>query len=256
MAVIEPGHERRRYLRVPQALPVRVLGHDAAGEPWQEASQTREVGKGGVSMMLSHAAFKGQVLRLELPLPEALRDFDRSQPEVSIYGIVRDCVEGHGRCKVGVMFFGKQPPRGFERTPGAAFLLPGDVPAAALAAMEPDAASVPTDGRTTSRYLDAGPGRRRHERLQMYVAFKLQQVDEWGSVLSEERALTENLSLGGARLKTTGRFAPGEVVVLRQASGSFESRAEVKVFFVSPDGARHLGVMFLDKNPEHLIRSR
>jgi hypothetical protein len=256
MAVIEPGRERRRYLRVHQALPVRVSGHDAAGEAWQEACRTREVGKGGVSLMLSHASFKGQVLRLELPLPEALRDFDRSEPEVSIYGIVRDCVEGHGTCKVGVMFFGKQPPRGFERTPGAAFLLPGDVPAAALAAMEPDGPHAPRDGPTPSRYVDGGPGRRRHERLQMYVAFNLQQVDEWGSVLSEERALTENLSLGGARLKTTGRFAPGEVVVLRHASGSFETRAEVKVFFVGIDGGRHLGVMFLDENPEHLLRSR
>ncbi len=255
MGVIEPSRERRRHLRVQQKLPVRVFGHTAAGERWDEASETREIGKGGVSLLLAHAAFKGQVLRLELPLPEALRDFDRDEPEISVYGIVRDSVEGHGVCKVGVMFFGKQPPRGFERTPGAAFLLPGDLPGAALAALEPapDGPAGALERGAGSR--DADPrGRRRHERVQMYVTFNLQQVDEWGSVLSEERALTENLSLGGARLKTTGRFVPGEVVVLRQASGSFETRAEVKVFFVGPDGARHLGVMFLDKNPEHLVQ--
>jgi PilZ domain-containing protein len=257
--------ERRRHPRLVEKLPVRVVGYGSNGAPWEEAAVTRDVSQGGVSLILPRSSFKGQVLELVLPLPRYLREFDPDAAELKVYGIVRATVEGHGVCQLGVKFFGKEPPRGFERTPGAAFLLPSDLPSAATEGGNGDG---PVAGAARAR--DAAPSgdrrveerdphdwrhRRQHERLQMFVTFHLQQVDEWGAVLTEERTVSENVSLGGARLKTAGRFSVGEVVVLRQASGAFETRAQVKGFTVGPDGGNHIGVMFLDAGPEHLVRS-
>ena len=257
--------ERRRHPRLPEKLPVRVVGYAANGSPWEEMSVTRDVSQGGISLTLPRPAFKGQVLQLALPLPRSLREFDRDAPELQVYGIVRDAKEGHGACQLGVKFFGKEPPRGFERTPGAAFLMPSDLPPIAREAPddaapghEPEPPHHPApagDRRTRERDPQDWRHRRRHERLQMFVAFHLQQLDEWGAVLAEERTVSENVSLGGARLKTAGHFCVGEVVVLRQASGAFEARAQVKQFNVGPDGGHHLGVMFLDAGPQHLVQS-
>ncbi|HET7291834.1 MAG TPA: PilZ domain-containing protein [Vicinamibacteria bacterium] len=259
--MINPSvRERRRHPRLAQKLPVRVVGYAPNGSPWEETTTTRDVSQGGISMILPRSSFKGQVLQLALPLPRSLREFDQDEPELRVYGIVRDTIEGHGVCQLGVKFFGKQPPRGFDRTPGAAFLMPSDLPPVALSApaeeSAPKADPAPTgDRRTRERDPQDWRHRRRHERLQMFVAFHLQQLDEWGAVLAEERTVSENVSLGGARLKTTGHFCVGEVVVLRQASGAFETRAQVKGFTVGPDGGNHVGVMFLDAGPEHLVRS-
>ncbi len=248
-----------------ERLPVRVVGYSPNGSPWEEVSVTRDVSQGGISLTLPRPSFKGQVLELVLPLPRYLREFDPEAQELKIYGIVRAAVEGHGACQLGVKFFGKDPPRGYDRTPGAAFLLPSDLPPVApdvvdVAAPQPgaEAPSNPTvaaDRRAREREPQDWRHRRQHERLQMFVAFHLQQVDEWGAVLAEERTVSENVSLGGARLKTAGRFSVGEVIVLRQASGAFETRAQVKGFTVGPDGGNHIGVLFLDAGPEHLLRS-
>lgn len=238
---------------------MKVVGYAPNGSPWEVMTVTRDVSQGGVSLTLPRPSFKGQVLQLALPLPRGLREFDRDAPELQVYGIVRDAIEGHGTCQLGVKFFGKQPPRGFDRTPGAAFLMPSDLPPVALGAPAEAAASEDpapaADRRTKERDPQDWRHRRRHERLQMFVAFHLQQVDEWGAVLAEERTVSENVSLGGARLKTGGHFCVGEVVVLRQASGAFETRAQVKQFTVGPDGGNHVGVMFLDAGPAHLVQS-
>lgn len=256
--------ERRRHPRIAEKLPVRVVGYTPNGTSWQENAFTRDVSQGGLSVVLPRPSFKGQVLELVLPLPRYLREFNPDAPEVKIYGIVRDAIEGHGACQLGVKFFGQHPPRGFERTPGAAFLLPSDLPAAtqdgnggaARQHATPPSASPPAADLSE---LEGDPhqwdNRRQHERLQMFVTFHLEHVDEWGAVLAEERIVSENVSLGGARLKTAGRFSVGEVIVLRQASGAFETRAEVKGFTAGPDGGNHIGVRFLDAGPEHLLRS-
>jgi hypothetical protein len=254
--------ERRRHPRLAEKLPVRVVGYAPNGTPWEEICVTRDVSQGGLSVILPRPSFKGQVLELVLPLPRYLREFDADAPEVKIYGIVRGTVEGHGVCQLGVKFFGQHPPRGFDRTPGAAFLLPSDFPAssgernddarrAAAPPPEPPPASLPLPAYDSPSW----DNRRQHERLQMFVTFHLQHVDEWGAVLDEERTVSENVSLGGARLKTSKRFSVGEVIVLRQASGAFETRAQVRDFAAGPDGGNHIGVMFLDAGPEHLVRS-
>jgi hypothetical protein len=245
---MEPARraDNRREDRLPVSLPVRVLGYDADGTSWQELTETDDLAAGGCSFRVKRPVFRGQVLRLALPMPKRLRRFDPEEPAYRVYGIVRDAILEAGICRIGVMFYGKEPPSGFEGNPSARFRLPSDEderPAAPRPVQEEDEKPDPY-------------GRRSSERFDIFVDFFMELVDEWGAVLQEERTVADNISKGGARVLTSRDLAKGDVIVLHEVGGVFESRAEVKDLHVGKDGIRRLNVRFLDGSPEHLVRRR
>jgi hypothetical protein len=245
---MEPARraDNRREDRLPVSLPVRVLGYDADGTSWQELTETDDLAAGGCSFRVKRPVFRGQVLRLALPMPKRLRRFDSEEPAYRVYGIVRDAVLEAGICRIGVMFYGKEPPTGFEGNPSTRFRLPSDVderPAAPRPVQEEEERPDPY-------------GRRASERFDIFVDFFMELVDEWGAVLQEERTVADNISKGGARVLTSRDLAKGDVIVLHEVGGVFESRAEVKDLHVGKDGIRRLNVRFLDGSPGHLVRRR
>jgi hypothetical protein len=249
-------------------LPVRVVGYEPDGSHWEEMTETADTSYGGASFNLKHRIALGQVLLLALPLPKRLRQYNHNDATYRVYTLVRGVTHGPDQARVGVMFLGKYPPRGFEKAPGGRYLLPTDspenpeptpVPAAATAA--PVANPAPTPTRTTPRpprpTVTVDPNERRlGVRFDMYVNFTLQEVDEWGVVLREELSVAENISKGGARVLTSLNFAKGEVIVVQEVGGSFTTRAEVKGIGHGKDGVRRLNLKFLDyQTPDRLLRS-
>src|SRR5512140_2274960 len=118
--------ERRKNPRLGLAIPVRVEGFLAGGEGWQELASTTDVSSGGACFALSHPVELGQVLLLSLALPKRLRQYDHAEQTYRVYSLVRGVHRHLERPRVGVMFFGKFAPRGFEERPEARFLLPTD----------------------------------------------------------------------------------------------------------------------------------
>jgi hypothetical protein len=223
-------------------LPVKVHVDLPDGTACEEEALMQDVSLGGMAFRARMPLRKGQVVRLSAPVPKTLREFDRESAAYQVYGIVRNILVDDDGCRVGVMFFGKQPPRGYARNPAARFLLPGDVK--------------PETPRPRPLPSDADPGgKRRHPRYEVLVEVELFYMDEWGTVLDRERTVTENMSMGGARVLATHAFPVGSVVMLREPSGSFESRTEVVGSFVGPMGVRRLNLRFLDgRTPIHIIR--
>jgi len=117
--------ERRKNPRVGLAIPLRVQGYNADATTWNEMTTTLDVSAGGACFALAHEAELGQVLLLMLPLPKRLRQYDLMDASYRVFSLVRS-VRRRGDQRVGVMFFGKFPPRGFAERPGARFLLPSD----------------------------------------------------------------------------------------------------------------------------------
>jgi PilZ domain len=247
--------ERRRDSRMEMTLPVRVHGFLSDGTEWEEMSTTEDISSGGACFTLKRSMSLGQVVRLVLPLPKRLRQFDRQEPSYRVYALVRGVTHGDGTSRVGVMFFGKSPPRGFEKNPGARYLMPGDV-----GSPEPGPVVPPPRGRrtTAAEEPEADPdpdGRRKSARFDLFVNFTLQEFDEWGVVLREELTVAENLGRGGARVLSSLGFQTGDVLFLQEAGGSFQSRVEVRNSYAGPDGIRRLNLKFLDgRTPEHLVR--
>ena len=98
--------------------------------------------------------------------------------------------------------------------------------------------------------------RRMAPRVEVFVNFTIQLVDEWGAVLQEELTVADNVAPGGARVMTTLPFQVGDVLLLREASGGdFATRAEVRgVTQVQPTIDR-LHLRFVDgPAPQRLLR--
>jgi hypothetical protein len=124
-----PAHmpsERRKTPRLGLAIPLRVQGFLPDRSTWEEFSTTNDVSSGGACFPLVHDVDLGQVLLLSLALPKRLRQYDLNDVTYRIYSLVRGVRRRADRPRVGVMFFGKFPPRGFEERPAARYLLPTD----------------------------------------------------------------------------------------------------------------------------------
>jgi hypothetical protein len=280
---------------------------------------TYDVSSGGACFPLSHEVELGQVLHLTLALPKRLRQFDLMDASYRVYSLVRGVRRRVDQPRVGVMFFGKHPPRGFQERPAARYLLPSDsivnapAPQGLRAGEAPDGSlpagsaghgledpsldtlvgssepRVPPDD-SGSRYTPppmtapstipksrpaavAGapapdtpsPGfqptsavpkdRRAGPRIEKFVNFTIQLVDEWGAVLQEELTVADNVGRGGARVMTTLTFQVGDVVLLQEAGGGFATRAEVRgISRVQPTIDR-LHLRFLDRQaPDRMLK--
>jgi hypothetical protein len=220
--------DRRKDPRRQFTLPVRVNGHDPDGTAWEEMTQSEDACFGGVSFPLKHPTFIGHALHLSLPLPKAFRQYALSDASYRVYGLVRDIYTMPMFVRVGVMFLGKNPPRGFEANPGGRYLLPTDPPPA------------PKERR--------GSGR-----VDVFVNLRLERGN--GSQQSET-TVTENIGRGGIRVMTSLVVTKGEILFVEDTARTFKLRAEVRNVFTGKDGIPRLNLRFVDgPTPESLILS-
>jgi hypothetical protein len=246
----EPG-DRRRDERLALSLPAVVRGHHADGTEWEETTTAEGVSIRGVSFSVERPVFMGQVLHLTLPLPDDLRQFDREAASYAIYAIVRNTTTNAGFSRVGVMFFGRNPPRGFEKKPTARYLLPSDMPRV------PAESSHVGPSKPLDPVVKPETGHRRFDRYDIFVNFMLQDMDEWGTVLREELTVADNIGCRGARVMTAIAFKKGDVIFVQELGGPFAARAAVRGLSIGPDRLRRLHLEFLDgRTPEHLLPHR
>jgi hypothetical protein len=326
--------ERRKNPRLGLAIPLRVQGFLADGTTWGEITTTMDISASGACFPLSHEAELGQVLLLSLALPKRLRQYDLNDASYRVYSLVRGVRRRADQPRVGVMLFGKYPPRGFHERPAARYLLPSDsivdapapqglragetpfagTPAATPAEAGPDldldalsldtlvgapsevgrpsggdhpvSASPPDDssagstppfvapsaipgaragvppapvpGAPTPKFQPS-PGvpdnRRRARRVDLFVNFTIQLVDEWGAVLQEELTVADNVAKGGARVMTALAFQVGDVLLLQEAGGDFATRAEVRAITRVQRTVDRLHLRFIDRQaPDRLLR--
>jgi hypothetical protein len=265
-------------------------------------STTTDVSSAGACFPLFHPVELGQVLFLRLPLPRRLREHDLVDASYCVYTLVRGIRRRTDQPRVGVMFYGKQPPRGFYERPGVRYLLPedrtegarapadlrlGDTPSEpvhgpvdparsgssrdestrSLADTSIDSsASPPLSAMPPAPILGAptpafvmpereGTERRAAPRVELFVNFVLQQVDEWGAVLQEELTVADNVARGGARVLTSLGFKAGDIVLLQEASGGFVTRAEVRGISQVQTAIDRLHLRFIDRQaPDRLLQ--
>lgn len=244
------GPERRRSARAALRLPIRIDGYYEDGAAWSATSTTEDASAGGARFPLSQEVRIGHALLLNLPMPRALRDRDHWDADYRTWALVRHVERStDGSWKVGVMFYGRNPPRGFHESPGARFLLPRDVASVAPEPLPHEEDEAPTQAR------DPHPDdQRSEERFDIFVNLTLMEMDEFGVVLREEVTVAENLSRSGARVMTSHRFARGDVLIVQEVDGDFACRAEVCDAWLGADRVRRLNLEFLDgRQPLHLL---
>jgi PilZ domain-containing protein len=206
------------------SLPVRVKGEDDDGHSWQEQATSRDASEGGAAVALDHRVRPGQLLHVSLPLPTRLRRSGLLTPAYQVYALVR-WVRATG--EIGVLFLDSHP-RGYERNPEGLFLHPV--------------------GQTAEE-------RRRAQRVDGPFFFGLRREMPDAKGPTEEAAVAENLSEGGARVKSALQLSRGDVIHLRELGGLFRTRAEIRNVYVGPDRVQRANLMFLDEPaPARLLR--
>lgn len=91
-------------------------------------------------------------------------------------------------------------------------------------------------------------------RVKRAVRFLLEQIDEWGDVVADEHAVSEDVGLDGAHLRSSRAFPRGVLLTVREPAGGFETTARVVECSTLRDGSRRLEVEFLGQGPAHLLQ--
>jgi hypothetical protein len=212
------------------SLPVRVQGHDPDGKAWEEMTSSEDASYSGCAFGLKHTVAVGQALHLSMPLPKRFRQYDITDPSYHVYALVRDIKPGGALARLGVMFIGKQPPKGFGENPASRFLLATDRP--------PE----PKD-------------RRHDQRHDIFLNLRLRRHNG-GTGPEEEQTVAENVSRHGARVLTSMPVARGDVLEVEELGGSFRTRAEIRNVYIGKDNIPRLNLCFLDaETPSRLIQA-
>jgi hypothetical protein len=228
------SRERRTEPRMALTLPVQVHGTESDGRTWVEMTSTDDASFGGASFSLKQPVAIGRAVQLAMPLPKRFRRYDVGEPSYHIYALVRDVTSGAkgATARIGVMFLGKVPPKGYGKNPGGHYLLPSDP------------APAPKERRLVTR-LD-----------NVFVNLKLQRIGLSGGG-SEERTVAENLGRGGARVMTSLPLSKGEIVMVEELGGPFKTRAEICNVYIGEDRIPRLNLHFLDAEaPDRLVLAR
>ncbi len=221
------GKERRKHTRVSMGLPVRVQGRDPDGRTWEEMSSTEDASTGGLAFRLKRGARLGQVLHVSLPMPKGLRKYDLNDPAYRSYVLVRNARPAPEGTRVGVMFLGKNPPRGAESLPGELFLMPGD---------------------------PAPEERRRFPRWSVRLAIRVESGFVPPGSSGEEQTVAEDIGKWGVQVRTSLPLAKGDMVRVEEVGGDYKTRAEVRNVSIGADGHPRLNLLFLDgPAPERLL---
>ena len=210
-------------------FPVRVQGRDAEGRTWEEMSTCEDASAGGVGLKLSRPVVMGQVLHLSMPLPAKFRQHDLTDASYRIYTLVRNVRPSPGGgVRVGLLFIGKNPPRGAASRPGEIVLMPGD--------------RAPVE-------------RRRFNRVSTRLSLKLEAEHAPGGVAMEEITIAEDVSQWGAQVKaSTLPVLKGAILRVHEPGSDFQTRAEVRNISIGQDGQPRLHLLFIDKPaPERML---
>jgi hypothetical protein len=211
------------------SLPVRVQGFEPDGKSWEEMTTSEDASYSGCAFLIKHRVAQGQALHLSMPLPKHFRQYDITDPSYHVYALVRDVTPGKDHTRLGTLFLGKQPPKGYGDKPGSRFLMPNDP-------------------------KPAPRERRAHQRLDVFLNLKLRRQDGGAVGAQEEKTVSENLSRRGARVLTSLAVARGEVLDVEELQGTFRSRAEIRNIYIGKDNIPRLNLCFLDADvPERLI---
>jgi hypothetical protein len=223
------ANEQRREGRLHLSIPVKVSGQKTDGSGWDEMTTSDDTSYNGASFPLNHPVQRGDLVLLNCPLPKGFRSYDLNEASYRVWALVRNVTPGTPP-HVGVLFLGKNPPRGHEKNPGARYLLPTDAP------------PPPKE-------------RRRDDRLSVFFNIRLTRLDAPQDGGSQEVTVAEDVSRGGARVPTSLPISRGDILMVEELGGDFRTRAEVRNVTIAKNNVVRLNLQFLDAQaPDRLVR--
>jgi hypothetical protein len=234
---LEPQTPKRRRGRIPLTLPILVRCSESPGYEWIEQSRLVDVSHFGAGFTLLRPVETGRLLRLTIPLPHQLRCFDHTEPQYSVWGLVRHAAplpraqhQESALFRVGVAFIGKRPPQSYEADPTLRY------------EPLPLKAGQNAMGNISQRRPDT---QRRESRLIIPLEVVIETLDEHGKPTLQEHTVTETMSSLGTCVPTNLNVGVGRIVRITSARDQVSVFAAIRSRELAPDGIPRLGLEFL-----------
>ncbi len=235
--------ENRRISRFTMALPVKVESIVNSQTSWSEVTRLQDISNYGAGFNLKRPVKSGRLIKLTMPLPRQLRNYDFGDPQYLVWALVRRSLKIETTEKAdlyahGVAFIGKNPPESFVENPSKIYELTTKV----------NGIWSITEADTTKNDDDLPPDKRRHSRLSIPLTLQAEKIDGDGNKIATEYAVTENLSVSGAAVISTIDVNVGEF--LRITSDQYRTTiiSIVRGKRIGADGIPRLHLEFIDSH--------
>lgn len=232
----------RRQNRIGLPLPVRIEHKANKDTSFNEITRLIDVSAFGAGFNLRQPIKRGRLIFMTMPLSRQLRNYDYTEPQYKIWGLVRHCIPVRQKATetyaIGTAFIGKHPPESYLENPSKLYDITEResdgfwnlVEASAI----PDESDLPTADR-------------RHTRHSIPVGITLEVLNDNGIVVTKESTVTENVSLGGASVFTTINADVGSFLRLTSEQYNVTITSIVRGKRNGIDGIPRLHLEFFDR---------
>lgn len=205
-----------RHGRGSVKLAATVKARESHDESWSEQTRLISVSRTGAGFYLARKCEVGRLVSLIAPMPKELRCYDEDRELYRVCGIVQHCspVYGSGRTEfhVGVAFIGRSFPASFQLNPCQSYRIAG----------------MNEDGLWKVQEAERDFVVRRHQRYQVPLQIELSALDAHKNMITDERAVTENISSSGAAVLTYLQLNCGDSVNVESECHDFGTIAVVR----------------------------
>jgi PilZ domain len=232
----------RRQNRVSLPLPVRIEHKANKETAFNEITRLIDVSAFGAGFNLHHPIKRGRLVFMTMPLSRQLRNYDYTEPQYRVWGLVRHCIpirrQNEENYAIGTAFIGKRPPEGYHENPSKLY----------------DITERDGDGFWNITEADAIPDEstlaladRRHTRHSIPIDVTLEVLNENGIVVVKEPSVTENISLGGASVFSTINAQVGSFLRVTSEQYNVTITSIVRGKRNGTDGIPRLHLEFFDR---------
>lgn len=202
--------------RVSLSLSATVKARESNSDSWSEQTRLVSVSRTGAGFNVGRKCEVGRLVSLILPMPKEMRCYDEDRELYRVCGIVQHCspVYGSGRPEfhVGVAFIGRSFPASFQQNPCQSYRIAG----------------MNEDGMWRVQEAERDFVVRRHQRYQIPLQIELSALDVDKNMVTDDRAITENISSSGAAVLTYLQLDCGDSVNFESSAHEFVSIAVVR----------------------------
>jgi hypothetical protein len=242
MTIPLESNNTRRSGRLSLPLPILVESKKSVELAWSESTRLKTVTTFGAGFNLQHEVSVGQVIHLTTAFPTKLRCYDFWESQYRVWALVRHCniLPGKDIAKpiynIGVAFLGKNPPVNYFQNPSSLY---------SINQFDKHGLCLVGEYQTQISVSVSQPSRPQQKHARYSIPFEV--IIETLDGLSQEFSVTENISLGGAAVKSLMDVKVGNLVRIRCLGKSLSIVATVRNYRLGPDGIPRVHLEFMDR---------
>ena len=209
--------DSRSVERFTTNLTASVKARENEENFWKEDTTLINFSRVGASFYVGHQCRVGQLVSLLFPMPKHLRFYDQDEINYRVWGLVQHCSgisseETADKYHIGVAFVGKTAPSSYYQNPQQTYRICG----------------ITENGFWKITENEKPFVIRKDSRFPVSVEVTIQILNEEEAVIAEEKALTENISFGGAAVLSNLSVEAGNSVIFNCEKYAFSSPALVR----------------------------